>query len=103
MVKCLHENYLGADWDTAHALRPPALARRRAATALKAVPTAQKEGMEFLVANMPDSDLQSLTSKSLLQNVVEAVSHGLAVKDDDFAFGVGMQTVGVGMQTVREV
>ena len=40
--------------------------------ALKAVPTAQKEGMEFLVANMPDSDLQSLTSKFLLQNVAAA-------------------------------
>ena len=76
MVKCLHENYHGADWDTAHSLRPPALARRRAATALKAVPTAQKEGMEFL-----------------LQNVVEAVSHGLAVEGDDFALGVGIQTV----------
>ena len=61
--------------------------------ALKAVPTAQKEGMEFLVANMPDSDLQSLTSKFLLQYVVKAVSHGLAVEGDDFALGVGMQTV----------
>ena len=40
--------------------------------ALKAVPTAQKEGMEFLVANMPESDLQSLTSKFLLQNVAAA-------------------------------
>ena len=76
MVKCWHENCRGADWDTAHALRPPALARRRAATALKAVPTAQKEGMEFL-----------------LQNVAAAVSHGLAVEGDDFALGVGMQTV----------
>ena len=47
----------------------------------------------YLVANMPDSDLQSLTSKFLLQNVVEAVSHGLAVEGDDFALGVGMQTV----------
>ncbi len=40
--------------------------------ALLAVPTSQKEGMEFLVANMPDSDLQSLTSKFLLQNVAAA-------------------------------
>ncbi len=37
--------------------------------ALKAVPPAQKEGMEFLVTNMPDSDRETLTSTFLLQNV----------------------------------
>jgi pimeloyl-ACP methyl ester carboxylesterase len=37
--------------------------------ALKNVPTARREGMEFLIANMPDSDLRSLSSKFLLDHV----------------------------------
>lgn len=41
-------------------------------TALKRVPAAQREGMQFLVANMPVTDLQSLSSKFLLENVALA-------------------------------
>lgn len=37
--------------------------------ALQSAPPAQREGMRFLIGNMPDTDLHSLTSKFLLENV----------------------------------
>src|SRR5262245_2790748 len=37
--------------------------------ALKSVPAAQREGMEFLVENMPQRDLESLSAGYLLTNV----------------------------------
>ncbi|MCW3054899.1 MAG: Transglutaminase domain protein [Chthonomonadales bacterium] len=37
--------------------------------ALKSVPAAQREGMQFLIANMPVADLQTLSSKYLLESV----------------------------------
>ena len=40
--------------------------------ALRTVPPAQREGMEFLVANMPDEDLRTLSSKFLVNNVALA-------------------------------
>ena len=40
--------------------------------ALKSVPAAQREGMQFLIANMPLADLQTLSSKFLLENVAVA-------------------------------
>jgi hypothetical protein len=40
--------------------------------ALKNVPPAQREGMQFLIANMPVSDLQTLSSKFLMENVALA-------------------------------
>ncbi len=40
--------------------------------ALKRVPAAHREGMQFLIANMPVSDLNSLTSQFLLDNVTLA-------------------------------
>jgi transglutaminase-like putative cysteine protease len=41
-------------------------------TALREAPAAQREGVRFLVANMPDEDLKSLTSRYLLENVAIA-------------------------------
>lgn len=40
--------------------------------ALTSVPSAQQDGMEFLVANMPDDDLRTLPAKFLLTNVALA-------------------------------
>lgn len=40
--------------------------------ALKRVPVSQREGMLFLIANMPVTDLQTLSSKFLLENVALA-------------------------------
>lgn len=40
--------------------------------ALKQVPAAQREGMQFLIANMPISDLQTLSAKFLLEDVALA-------------------------------
>jgi hypothetical protein len=40
--------------------------------ALADVPHAQLEGMEFLIANMPDQDLRTLSAKYLLENVALA-------------------------------
>ena len=37
--------------------------------ALTRVPSAQREGMQFLIENMPDSDLTSLSAQFLLDNV----------------------------------
>jgi len=37
--------------------------------ALKSVPAAQREGLQFLIANMPVADLQTLSSRYLLENV----------------------------------
>jgi hypothetical protein len=46
--------------------------RAELVTALKSVPASQREGMQFLVANMPVADLQTLSSKFLLENVALA-------------------------------
>ncbi|MCM2370989.1 transglutaminase domain-containing protein [Aporhodopirellula aestuarii] len=40
--------------------------------AYASVPADQRAGMEFLIANMPDSDLQSLSAKFLLENTALA-------------------------------
>lgn len=40
--------------------------------ALKRVPTAQRPGLQFLLANMPPNDLQTLSAKFLLENVAIA-------------------------------
>ncbi len=40
--------------------------------ALKNAPAEQHQGMEFLIANMPDADLQSLSADFLLENVALA-------------------------------
>lgn len=40
--------------------------------ALKSVPPSQREGMQFLIANMPVADSQTLSSKFLLENVAIA-------------------------------
>jgi hypothetical protein len=40
--------------------------------ALRGVAAAQREGMEFLIANMPDSDLRTLSAKFLVENVALA-------------------------------
>ena len=40
--------------------------------ALRGASAAQLEGMEFLIANMPDQDLRILSAKFLLENVVVA-------------------------------
>ena len=42
--------------------------------ALQQVPAAQREGMAFLIANMPVGDLEHLTAKFLLENVAIAYS-----------------------------
>ena len=45
--------------------------RAQIARALSEVPAAQREGMEFLVANMPAPDLQSLSADFLLTHVAQ--------------------------------
>lgn len=45
--------------------------RTQIARALSEVPTAQREGMEFLIANMPAPDLQSLSADFLLTHVAQ--------------------------------
>ncbi len=40
--------------------------------ALRGAPPAQREGMTFLIANMPQGDLQTLSSQFLLRNVAQA-------------------------------
>ena len=42
------------------------------ADALHRTPAAEREGMEFLIANMPETDLRSLSAKFLLENVALA-------------------------------
>ena len=46
--------------------------------ALETVPPAQLEGMEFLVANMPDGDLRTLSSAFLLRGVALAYQAWIA-------------------------
>ncbi len=46
--------------------------REQIQTALDKAPATQKAGMEFLVAHMPDKDLQSLSAKYLLTNLTLA-------------------------------
>ena len=46
--------------------------------ALKAVPPAQQEGLEFLIANMPDGDLRTLSSEFLLRGVALAYEAWIA-------------------------
>ncbi len=46
--------------------------RAELVNALQKAPAAQKAGMEFLIANMPDTDLQTLNAKFLLENVALA-------------------------------
>ena len=41
-------------------------------TALKTVPKAQRKGLQFLIQNMPDADLQTLSAKFLLENTAVA-------------------------------
>ncbi len=41
-------------------------------TALQSAPKAQRGGLEFLIQNMPDSDLRTLTAKFLLENTALA-------------------------------
>ncbi len=43
--------------------------RAQLLTALQSVPTAQREGLQFLLLNMPQSDLQNLSSKFLLDHL----------------------------------
>jgi hypothetical protein len=42
--------------------------------ALRSVPQAQRDGMRFLIENMPDQDLHALSAKFLLENVALAYS-----------------------------
>jgi pimeloyl-ACP methyl ester carboxylesterase len=56
----------------AQALARAGANRAQLLDALKRVPPEQREGMQFLIANMPDTDLQTLTSKFLLSNVATA-------------------------------
>ena len=46
--------------------------REQIETALRQVPQAQREGMDFLVRHMPDRDLRQLTAEYLLENVAYA-------------------------------
>ncbi len=43
--------------------------RREIELALRLTPSAHREGMEFLIVNMPDRDLKSLTARFLTENV----------------------------------
>ncbi|MCP4815494.1 MAG: polyhydroxyalkanoate depolymerase, partial [Planctomycetaceae bacterium] len=43
--------------------------RNQIQAALDGSPQAQREGMQFLVAHMPDHDLQALTAEFLLENL----------------------------------
>ena len=47
--------------------------------ALEKVPTSQREGMAFLIANMPNNDLKSLSSEFLLENVRLAYKSGTQI------------------------
>jgi len=59
-------------------------------TALKSVPADRREGMEFLIVNMPDHDLKTLKADFLLDNVnhayevVEQVPWGKDIPKDVF-------------------
>lgn len=46
--------------------------RKQLLAALRQVPLEQREGMQFLIENMPDADLQTLSLKFLLQEVALA-------------------------------
>src|SRR4051794_16615063 len=58
--------------------------------ALRATPAAQRAGMAFLIANMPERDLRSLRADFLLENVALAykvraeVKWGKAIPEDIF-------------------
>ena len=55
--------------DIEDALRRADANRTQLQSALKEVPDAQREGMEFLIANMPERDLTTLNAEFLLENV----------------------------------
>ncbi len=55
--------------DLAGALERARENRAQIEQALQAVPADQRPGMEFLIANMPERDLQSLSAEFLLENV----------------------------------
>lgn len=46
--------------------------RKEIEAALRAAPSAQREGLQFLIENMPAQDLQTLSAKYLLENVALA-------------------------------
>ena len=56
----------------ADALNRAASNRAELLAAIKAVPKAQREGLQFLIQNMPDEDLQTLSAKFLLENTAIA-------------------------------
>lgn len=60
-----------ADWEAEATQALAAAGENRPAieAALQQVPAGQREGMAFLVANMPESDLQRLSTEFLLENV----------------------------------
>ncbi len=60
-----------ADWEAEATKALAAAGENRPAieAALAQTPADQREGMAFLVANMPESDLQTLSTKFLLDNV----------------------------------
>ncbi len=61
----------GSEYDTLarQSLKNAGSNRSEISKALRLVPRKQQEGMEFLVAFMPNADLQSLTAQFLLQHV----------------------------------
>jgi transglutaminase-like putative cysteine protease len=66
------QNANGDRWwsdSAATALERAGTNRTQIAEALAAVPAGQREGLQFLVENMPDRDLKSLSSGFLLENV----------------------------------
>ena len=74
--------------DVEQALKRAGKGRAELAKALQSVPAAQRSGMAFLIANMPDRDLRSLRADFLLENVALAykvraeVKWGRAIPED---------------------
>ncbi len=76
--------------DVADALKRAGSNTAELEKALRATPAPQRVGMAFLVANMPDRDLRSLTAEFLLENVAlayqvrDAVKWGRDIPEDIF-------------------